>query len=673
MSERRQLNNVVGWLGIFLQILLLTECAVTKKRFTVKDSKDLKKFPPVQFYRQKDHVVVDNGLVKVTVSVPGGTVTGIEYNGIPNLLETRNKETNRGYWDVVWKFPDHSAFVEKLEGTSFDVITEEDSGVELSFTITYDNSINSPQLPLNIDKRFILLRGHNGFYTYAIFERLEGWPALDVSQTRAVFKLEEKLFQYMAISDKRQRIMPTLEDRERGKTLAYPEAVLLTNPANHSLKVEVDDKYQYSSDVKDTRVHGWICTNPPTGFWMIIPSNEFRIGGPMKQELTSQAGATTISSFHTNHYAGEDMRQQFRDGEPWKKVYGPVFVYLNSVPESGDPDSLWEDAKQQMLQETENWPYDFPRSEDYLSADQRGSVSGRLIVRDTGKNQDLKNGSLAYVGLALPGNAGSWQMENKGYQFWTQADNNGNFSIENVLPGNYSLYAWVPGCIGDYKYDSYIIISPRTRITLDNVIYEPPRNGPTLWEIGIPDRTAIEFFVPDPSPRFTNPLYLAYEKFRQYGLWDRYSEIYPDHDLVFTVGDSNYETDWFYAQVNRNIGNHTYIPTTWQIAFDLQNIDESATYTLQLALASSTGAALQVRINDPNARNPIFNKGLIGKDNAIARHGIHGLYRLYSIEVSGSQLVRGRNSIFLTQSRNSFPWEGIMYDYIRLEGPPQDN
>ena len=41
----------------------------------------------------------------------------------------------------------------RLEGTSFDVITEEDSGVELSFTITYDNSINSPQLPLNIDKR----------------------------------------------------------------------------------------------------------------------------------------------------------------------------------------------------------------------------------------------------------------------------------------------------------------------------------------------------------------------------------------------------------------------------------------------------------------------------------------------------------------------------------------
>lgn len=264
-------------------------------------------------------------------------------------------------------------------------------------------------------------------------------------------------------------------------------------------------------------------------------------------------------------------------------------------------------------------------------------------------------------------------MENKGYQFWTQADNNGNFIIENVLPGNYSLYAWVPGYIGDYKYDSSIIISPGTRITLDNVIHNPPRNGPTLWEIGIPDRTAVEFFVPDPSPRFTNPLYLAYEKFRQYGLWDRYSEIYPDHDLVFTIGESNYETDWFFAQVNRNIGNDTYVRTTWQIVFDLQNVIESATYTLQIALASSNEADLQVRINDPNAGKPIFTTELMGKDNAIARHGIHGLYWLYSIEISGSQLVQGRNSMFLTQPRDSTPWQGIMYDYIRLEGPPQDN
>lgn len=48
----------------------------------------------------------------------------------------------------------------------------------------------------------------------------------------------------------------------------------------------------------------------------------------------------------------------------------------------------------------------------------------------------------------------------QGYQFWTQTDVEGYFLIKNVRPGNYSLYGWVPGFIGDYKYESYVNIRP---------------------------------------------------------------------------------------------------------------------------------------------------------------------------------------------------------------------
>lgn len=47
-------------------------------------------------------------------------------------------------------------------------------------------------------------------------------------------------FKYMAISDTRQRYMPTVEDRKRGKPLAYREAVLLTNPSDKNFKGEVN-------------------------------------------------------------------------------------------------------------------------------------------------------------------------------------------------------------------------------------------------------------------------------------------------------------------------------------------------------------------------------------------------------------------------------------------------
>lgn len=43
----------------------------------------------------------------------------------------------------------------------------------------------------------------------------------------------------MAISDTRQRKMPSMRDRKTGQELAYPEAVQLKNPSNPEFKGEV--------------------------------------------------------------------------------------------------------------------------------------------------------------------------------------------------------------------------------------------------------------------------------------------------------------------------------------------------------------------------------------------------------------------------------------------------
>ncbi|KAJ8562586.1 hypothetical protein K7X08_031038 [Anisodus acutangulus] len=672
---KRQWSYFLGLLGIFLQLFLIIECAATRRITKNNNQLDLQTYPPVQLLKLKNHVTVDNGLFNITFSVPGGMVTAIQYNGI-NMLENENKENNRGYWDIVWNKAEKPGNIyDKLEGTTFEVILSDENQVELSFTRIW-KSLNASSLSMNIDKRFIILRGSSGFYSYTILERLEGWPDIDVYQGRMAFKLNENLFLYMAVSDERQRIMPTAKDREMGRELDCKEAVLLTSPSNSFLKGEVDDKYQYSLENKDNRVHGWISPNPKTGFWMITPSNEFRTGGPVKQDLTSHTGPVTLSMFFSTHYAGEILALRFRNGEPWKKVFGPVFIYLNSAS-SDDEDilTLWTDAKEQMLIETENWPYDFPLSEDFTGADKRGIVSGRLLVGDSYVSKRLITANSAFIGLAAPGDVGSWQIENKGYQFWTQTDTEGYFLINNIIPGNYSLYAWVPGFIGDYKYEDYINITPGSRTRLHTLVYDPPRNGPTLWEIGIPDRTAAEFFIPNPQPRLQNQLYIEHyaEKFRQYGLWDRYTEIYPNDDLVYTVGSSNYQSDWFFAHVNRytynDDGNKTYVPTTWQIGFDLQEVVDSSNYTLQIALASANEADLQIRINVQDTDVPHFTTGSIGKDNAIARHGIHGLYWMYSIDVPSDFLAIGKNIIFLKQSRGSSPWSEVMYDYIRLEGP----
>ncbi|OMO50293.1 hypothetical protein COLO4_38137 [Corchorus olitorius] len=378
----------------------------------------------------------------------------------------------------------------------------------------------------------------------------------------------------------------------------------------------------------------------------------------------------------STHYVGREMDTHYEQGKPWKKVLGPVFIYLNSASSNEDSDvrkTLWKDAKRQLSEEIASWPYNFTQSKDFPSAEGRGNVTGELIVRDRYMKQDhghTMHAHSAFVGLAPPGAAGSWQTDTKGYQFWTQTDKHGRFEINHVQPGDYILYAWVPGFIGDYKLDLNITIQPGKEIDLGALIYDPPRNGPTLWEIGIPDRTAAEFFIPDPYPTRMNRICKDPEdRYRQYGLWDCYSDIYPDSDLVYNVGTSNYSQDWFFAHVLRRGENNTREPTTWQIRFNLENVNRRGMYTLQLALASAASSDVQVRFNDAFSRRPHFSTHLIGWDNAIARHGIHGLYKLYSIFVPGFRLRNGENTIFLTQSRNLGAFSGVMYDYIRLEGP----
>ncbi|KAK1368885.1 hypothetical protein POM88_034977 [Heracleum sosnowskyi] len=97
----------------------------------------------------------------------------------------------------------------------------------------------------------------------------------------------------------------------------------------------------------------------------------------------------------------------------WWSLGAIMFEMLVGYPPFYSDDPMTTCRK--MSIEVKSWPYDFPASEDFPSKDQRGNVCGRLLAHDMYMSETDLSANGAYVGLAPPGDVGSWQRECKGY------------------------------------------------------------------------------------------------------------------------------------------------------------------------------------------------------------------------------------------------------------------
>lgn len=59
-------------------------------------------------------------------------------------------------------------------------------------------------------------------------------------------------------------------------------------------------------------------------------------------------GCLFVQVFHGCHYIGSDIIPNFEEGEAWRKVFGPVFIYLNCAPMGTPCPALWQNAKDQV-------------------------------------------------------------------------------------------------------------------------------------------------------------------------------------------------------------------------------------------------------------------------------------------------------------------------------------
>ncbi len=649
---------------------------------------------------------ISNGIVQIVCSTNGGSLSQINYtynNGggtTTKQMLLGGKDGGEFYWEYggyggsTWTY-----------NVVVDPSTNGGSYAEVAFTSIATGTAADGDLQIN----FSMLRGSPGFYTTLTMKHHAGDVACGLGEMRTNIYIAPD-FNWMSVS-------PTVQ-RELGINSTFVPAYDSTQ--EDSLCVSgvnagtYDDKYKFSQLWGTQRVWGWGSVSDPAhgvtsgqnvGIWYVLASSEYYNGGPLKPELMD---APMVNMLNGGHYhMGSDS--SWAADENWTRVQGPFFVYCNNVSKTlTDPiatsQALYADAVAQGAAEATAWPYSWFNNatydSNYAQASQRGTVTGKFVINDV--DNPNASGSNLWVGVvqqpSTTDGVYDFQQWYKPYQFWTKTDANGNFTIPAVISGtNYTLWAFGPGAAGTYMSQNqtggnppYLVnvpstpfavsVSGSTTTNLGTLTWTPTRVGPTVFEIGYPDRTGHKFRHGDdwwvggigPSPTQPSPI------------WTQFLD-YPfdfPNGMTYTVGVSKWPTDWDFIQpimVTPTEGNAN---TSSTIVFNLPSgAPKNATTSLYLALASDYYGAVEVSVNGTNlgniggvtaTPNPLPGSGFIPpytlSDSSI-REGCNGSFSDERISFPASLLVTGSNNITLglRQVGGSYFADHFMYDYIRLE------
>jgi rhamnogalacturonan endolyase len=561
----------------------------------------------VQVQENPNSITLSNGVISISLNKKTAQLTSLKAGTKGELLGGGG----RGYYDMTAGRVD-------LSGPSFRIVRVEVDIVEVAFTKVIGGFTN--------EVHYVLRKAERGLHVFAIHHYAKGTSTPFPEESRFVLRVDPKIFTYAYTSEQKHGPFP-LPAALRAAKAVMDATFLLLDGLLYS-------KYDWVDFLFGHWGHG--VTGDGTGIWILHGSMEYFIGGPTRQELMVHTTDTTpvlLEMYTGNHFLGKNTEREFPKDGGWSKLYGPTFIYVN---EGKDGDTMLQDAKAKAAKLENSWPYQWMKNDLYPL--QRGSAHGKLRLPNGSGAAD------AVVFLTSP--CKEWQLQFKDYLFTTRADKDGQFQIKNIRPGTYTLYAYAPGIIGEYRQDNVTVKAPG-EVDFGTIPWAPPVHGKTLWQVGTPDRLAAEFRHGDEP--------------RAYGLWAQYSKDFPD-GVNFVIGKSKERTDWNFAQ---------FPGSTWNMLFD-SNEKLKGKATLTLAIAGASGnSSVTVLVNGTAVETLKY-----GNDSSVPRSGNQaGLYRLSYVGFDAGLLRPGQNTVslrmggalFKSAGVNIRPNSAIMYDCVRLE------
>jgi rhamnogalacturonan endolyase len=684
--------------------------------------------PPVTVSETADSFTLSNGLVSAVIEKPSGTLFSLKFNDL-ELLAQHQGGANGGYWSSVGRGRPGSRISSVIR---IDPATNNGTCAEISCQL--HNDPDSPTAPVDADYRYSLGRGEHWLYVYSVLKHKPGYPAFAVGEARYCLKLNPDVFDYMTVDKDRHRIMPSGYDWDHGEPLNLKEARRMTTGVHkgepehkydYSAVFSETPAYGWSST---KHLVGLWMINPSLEYIGGGPTKAELTG---HLDVNPGGLPTLLNMWVGSHYGGTSL--SVATNESWTKVVGPFVLYCNSDPvgrassraaeslqttdaaeaqtleargDARPTDSqmaLWQDALTHAAIESNLWPYAWLSDPNYPPASERARINGQLVLHDP-FTPNLKMSNM-WVGVAVPDYTppprfGSrlypagfirtnsnfftnafytggfppqidWQRDAKFYQFWTRADAKGYFTIPNVRSGHYTLHAIADGVLGEFTLTNLTVAAAEKK-SLGQLQWSPTHFGQTVWQIGIPDRTAREFHHGD--------------HYWQWGLYFDYPKEFP-YDVNFVIGKSDWRKDWNYVQPphigsriveivgedeeqnqtgarpprlggrGRDVGS-----TIWSITFTSPEPPRGKA-TLRLAFCGThVGCNVEAYANDKS----IGETGPLPSTSAMQRDGIRAYWIEKDLSFDASLLNRGTNVIKLLSTAYSWS-QGVMYDCVRLE------
>lgn len=543
-------------------------------------------------------VTMNNGKIAVTIG-SNGRVSSYKYNMSKELLGSSGV-----YFDYTT-----SQGNKALSPSRLTVVKDTPEMCEVLYSSTSGNTI--------FEQGYIMRKDVAGLYTYVIATGTSTSATEPIKEARVCTRLAPTLLQGY-VDWRMNGTIPSNEEM----VVAEQDANTVQDATYYLADGSIYTKYNWANYIDRDTIHG--LSDNYYGLWNIPVSYEWINGGAERQELMVHATSKspiTIQMLQGEHFGGQAM--VLADGE--KKLYGPFLIYSNmQMPKITGPIN---DAKAMAARQMSEWPFQWFDNELYPKV--RGTVRGHLNVT-TGQRNDNVRVVLAQEKGVEP------MLQTHGYQFWAKTDETGDFCIENVRPGTYHLYAYATaGEVTDMLEVDDIEVKEGEQ-SLGTIDWTPTCYSDLLWTIGENDRRSSEYCFSD--------------SMRQYGLWDKVPAT-----LTYNIGESNPETDWYYAQTKAG---------TWTIRFDLdKTYSGMACITASLAGVTNAGSSVAVKVNGTSVGT--WKPGV--NDAAIYRSAIQsGRHWLMSATFPASVLKVGSNVVTLTMSGNGKNG-GFMYDCLKLE------